>query len=168
MPNLNTTASLARDGRKFVGGYSIPIRLRNQQRMNDCWAACAGMILDWQGFVSNHADILARGNAIGHLLGQDSPLSTAEIARVIKTLSGGDIQFARVEEPKTRNADFWIQHINLHKPILTSMNNHCRIIMGYNGHGQFAVLDPHPDQTGPIVGDIAYLRQHLMDAYVMR
>jgi hypothetical protein len=164
----NSAGAITQNGQVMVAGYQIPIKHRKQQHDNDCWAACSGMILEWKGFVVTHTRILAEGNKVGDLMGQDSPLSTAETGRVIKNLSSGTVQFTRVDSPRTKNADFWIQHLNQHKPVLTSMGNHCRIIMGYNGEGQFAVMDPNPMHSGPIVGNIQYLQANLMDAFVMR
>lgn len=160
-------SSVTKHGNVMVAGFQIPIRHQIQTRDNDCWAACSGMILQWAGFNTLHSVILAEGNTVGQLGGLDSAIELSETARVIRNLSNNTIQFAKVESPRTKTEDYWIQHINNYKPVLTSMGLHCRIIFGYNGSGQFAVMDPHPAQTGPILGNIGYLQANLNDAYVM-
>ena len=152
----------------FTAGFQIPVRHEAQQLANDCWATCLSMIFTWKGVSISRQEILTKAVSIipgGYQYGQQATL--AETNYLAKKLTGGAVSFSRLENTSSFRFDDWAQHFNKYKPVLTSMNNHCRILMGYNGVGQIAVLDPSPRYKGPIVAGIGYLQKELRDAWVL-
>ncbi|MFT5548118.1 MAG: hypothetical protein ACI9CO_000030 [Candidatus Azotimanducaceae bacterium] len=60
--------------------------------------------------------------------------------------------------------------INNYKPTLTTIGNHCRILLGYNGVGQLIVMDPSPhkeQKNQPEAIGIRMIQDNCTDAWVM-
>ncbi|WP_158658186.1 papain-like cysteine protease family protein [Agarilytica rhodophyticola] len=158
-------------GGPFIGGFRIPIRHLKQKHDNDCWATCLAMIFRWRGVAITSDEIFTRAPEFipgGYQYGQQA--TNAEANRVAKKLTDGAISFSPIDNPKSKNADYWMQHLNKYKPVLTSINNHARVLVGYNGAGQLLILDPDPrkdsNQQPEIIG-IGVMQRLLMSAWVM-
>lgn len=167
---MNSSATIGGGG-PLTAGFCIPIRHQHQREKNDCWAACLAMIYKWRGIGLSCQEIFSA--APSHLpeYSFGEMATGAEVNRVSKRLTAGGVQFAVVENVGARNTDYWMQHVNKYKPVLTTIGNHCRIIVGYNGVGQLVVMDPNPhktpkDQPEPI--GIAFLQQNCTEAWVMQ
>ncbi len=157
-------------GGPLIAGFCIPIRHQHQQEQNDCWAACLAMIFKWKGIGLTREQIFTSAPQHIPSYSYGEMASGAEVNRVAKRLTDNAVSFTRVTNINTRNADYWIQHINLFKPVLTTIGNHCRILMGYNGLGQLVVMDPNPHkapggQPEPI--GIRFMQDNCTDAWVM-
>jgi ABC-type bacteriocin/lantibiotic exporter with double-glycine peptidase domain len=157
------------NGGPFIAGFCIPIRHQEQEQKYDCWATCLAMIFQWKGVEFTREQILlaAPHHIPNYTYGEMA--SAAETNRVAKRLSKDVVSFEKVDNPKTQTADFWMQHINKFKPTITTINNHCRIIMGYNGVGQLIILDPgRKSSTQPEPMGIKFIQTHCIDAWVMK
>ena len=158
------------NGGPLIGGFCIPIRLQHQREKNDCWAACLAMIFKWQGIGISCEQIFTAAPLHIPEYSYGQMATGAEVNRVSKRMTDQKITFSQIDAIRSRNSDYWMQHINKYKPVLTTIGNHCRILLGYNGLGQLIVMDPSPhkspkNQPEPI--GIQFLQNNCTDAWVM-
>ena len=158
-------------GGPLIAGYSIPIKHQEQHHENACWATCLAMVLKWAGEdFTKEAIFTDAPNIIPEYRYGDTATLT-ETNYMSNKITKGKVTFQSIEREIFRKADaeYWIAYINKFKPILFSMNNHCRILMGYNGVGQLLILDPAKEtKTQPEPMGIGVFRQGAMDVRVMK
>lgn len=156
----------------FIAGYAIPIRHKKQHHQNACWATCLAMILEWAGFNDCTKEFIFddAGPKIIPEYRYGDTATLAEIGYLSKKLTNNRVTFTRVDLSTVRDKDtfFWCSYINQFRPILFSMNNHCRILVGYNGVGQFLILDPAKEsQEQPESMGIMTFRANVTDISIM-
>lgn len=134
-------------------GFSIPIVQQQQHHENACWATCLAMIFKWAGVAVTKEEIFNAGPRLLSDYSYGEVASLAEANKVGVKLSNGSVSFKRLDLAKVQKskADDWIRYINVFRPVLFSLGNHCRILMGYqpveaNG---LLYLDPGDDAGSP-------------------
>ncbi len=158
-------------GGPLIAGYCIPIRHQKQHHENACWATCLAMIFQWSDVSVPKEKIFTEAKDILQDYDYGQVATLAEANKVAKKLSDGKISFEQIDIDVVRKKDsfYWIAYINLFKPILFSMDNHCRILMGYNGSGQLLIMDPakdSKDEPEPI--GIRVFSEKAKDVWVMK
>jgi hypothetical protein len=126
-----------------------------QQMGNDCWATCLLMIFRWRGFkttkedILNKAESLLKGNGYQaeHLV-EGKPnggmANCQEAAAVASSLSNRQIRFTIINRAQYSARQFRA-YLDLHLPIMVSMNNHMRVVYGYTNDETFLINDPGQD-----------------------